>query len=321
MSEKVTDYIEVTSLPTDTLFDASIDTSTTPKTRSISKANLAGALGVFYNSDGVISDAIRKVDLDTNSLHFEKGRIGFGSTVASSGSESYLFKPLNVGEAVVRVMGGVTGSDEYFVVDDGGFVGVGETTQFSNEKLRVGGNAHVNGVMSIGGAPLNGGQLNLPAGFVLNFNNQSSLTDDSTNNYLSLRCRSDKRVLKAADNTFVFEETYIDSMESYKNLISEDATAGNQSNKTKNTLTAKYWDGAATQSKAFDTLVTPTALTGVTEVSQSIDGTDILILKDSGVLNTPNMPTSSAGLVAGDLYMATAADILSNGDLVMGVKQ
>ena len=29
---------------------------------------------------------------------------------------------------------------------------------------------------------------------------------------------------------------------------------------------------------------------------------DILILKDSGVLNAPNMPTSSAGLVAGDLW-------------------
>ena len=302
MSEKITDYTEVTSLPTDTLFDVSIDTSTTPKTRSINKANLAGELGLFYNSDGVISDPVRTVDVDSGILIFEKGRYSLNGS-PTAGSESFLIRPFTVGEAVLRVIGGVTLSDEYFLIDDGGFVGVGATTQFSNEKLRVGGNAHVNGVMSIGGAPLNGGQLNLPAGYVLNFNNQSSLTDDSTNNYLSLRCRSDKRVLKASDNTFVFEETYLDSMESYKNLISEDATAGSQSHKSKNTLTAKYWDGAATQSKAFDTLVTPTALTGVTEVSQSIDGTDILILKDSGVLNSPNMPTSSAGLVAGDLWL------------------
>jgi len=50
-------------------------------------------------------------------------------------------------------------------------------------------------------------------------------------------------------------------------------------------------------------------------------GTEVMRVKSTGVIKISNVPTSNTGLSAGDLYMATAADILSNGDLVMGVKQ
>ena len=47
---------------------------------------------------------------------------------------------------------------------------------------------------------------------------------------------------------------------------------------------------------------------------------ETLILKSSGVINTPTLPTTNTGLSTGDLYVETAANILANGDKVVGWK-
>lgn len=48
---------------------------------------------------------------------------------------------------------------------------------------------------------------------------------------------------------------------------------------------------------------------------------EVLRLKGDGNINVANMQISDSGLVSGDLYMDTAANVLSNGDLVLAVKQ
>jgi hypothetical protein len=50
-------------------------------------------------------------------------------------------------------------------------------------------------------------------------------------------------------------------------------------------------------------------------------GGNLYHLKADGTPNYSNMPTSSAGLSSGDLYQDTAANILSNGDLIVAIKQ
>ena len=66
---------------------------------------------------------------------------------------------------------------------------------------------------------------------------------------------------------------------------------------------SEYWDGAASQTKEFEIIHNITAApSGVSQVDFSIGGTAILTLKDAGVLNAANLPTSSAGLSSGDIW-------------------
>lgn len=85
-------------------------------------------------------------------------------------------------------------------------------------------------------------------------------------------------------------------------------------------------DGLYFSSKQGSVYIQPYA---VNSVNQSLilggrdSGTGVLetlILKSSGVINTPTLPTSNAGLSTGDLYVETAANILANGDKVVGWK-
>ena len=63
--------------------------------------------------------------------------------------------------------------------------------------------------------------------------------------------------------------------------------------------------------------VAPAGSTGTTRNSL----VEVLRLKGDGNINVANMQISDSGLVSGDLYMDTAANVLSNGDLVLAVKQ
>jgi hypothetical protein len=63
--------------------------------------------------------------------------------------------------------------------------------------------------------------------------------------------------------------------------------------------------------------VAPSGSTGTTRNSL----VEVLRLKGDGNINVANMQISDSGLVSGDLYMDTAANVLSNGDLVLAVKQ
>lgn len=150
MSEKITDYIEVSTLPTDTLFDVSIDVDTTPKTRSISKANLSSELGLFYSSDGTISDALRTVTVN-DSLMFQKGRVGFG--IAPLADESVVIRKRGAGDSCFIVKGGL--SEELFKIHEFGFVSIGGATNMTGvDKLGVNGVVSTSSVMSVGGAPV-----------------------------------------------------------------------------------------------------------------------------------------------------------------------
>lgn len=57
-------------------------------------------------------------------------------------------------------------------------------------------------------------------------------------------------------------------------------------------------------------------------VSSGVQNTlvDVFIAKQSSVLNLPAIQTGNAGLVTGDLYVDTAANVLANGDLVVARK-
>ncbi len=46
----------------------------------------------------------------------------------------------------------------------------------------------------------------------------------------------------------------------------------------------------------------------------------LLYVRNDGRISMNNLPTSNAGLSSGDLYVSSAADILANGDLVVGRK-
>lgn len=46
----------------------------------------------------------------------------------------------------------------------------------------------------------------------------------------------------------------------------------------------------------------------------------LLYVKNNGSISMPNLPTSNAGLISGDLYVDLAANILTNGDRVVGRK-
>jgi len=46
----------------------------------------------------------------------------------------------------------------------------------------------------------------------------------------------------------------------------------------------------------------------------------LLYVRNDGLISAPLLPTSNTGLTTGDMYVATAADILSNGDKVVGWK-
>jgi len=62
--------------------------------------------------------------------------------------------------------------------------------------------------------------------------------------------------------------------------------------------------------------VAPAGLTG----SVQNPYVEILRFKNTGIINVASMQTGNAGLASGDLYVDTAANILANGDLVVGRK-
>ena len=52
----------------------------------------------------------------------------------------------------------------------------------------------------------------------------------------------------------------------------------------------------------------------------NLAGNPLLYVRNDGLLSAPSMPTSNAGLTTGDMYVDTAANILANGDKVVGWK-
>lgn len=82
-----------------------------------------------------------------------------------------------------------------------------------------------------------------------------------------------------------------------------------------------YWDGALSQNVLIKSqLVVDSVVPAYhLEFRNSADA-DLLLLRDTGVINSPLTPTGNAGLVTGDIYKDTAANILANADLVLGIK-
>jgi hypothetical protein len=89
---------------------------------------------------------------------------------------------------------------------------------------------------------------------------------------------------------------------------------------TTNTANSRFILGSAT----YDVFIHKNSIAGIyidNTVSISGNGTyNSIIVKANGNVNMANLPTSNAGLATGDMYVDTAANILSNGDLVVGWK-
>lgn len=82
-----------------------------------------------------------------------------------------------------------------------------------------------------------------------------------------------------------------------------------------------YWNGAASQNVLIKSQVVVDAVTPAYHLEfRNLADADLLLLRDTGVINSPLTPTGNAGLVTGDVYKDTAANILANADFVLGIK-
>jgi len=94
------------------------------------------------------------------------------------------------------------------------------------------------------------------------------------------------------------------SLDAIMRIKSNSGVSSNEIGKTSLMLSSPYWNGADTIEK--DALITHEVPlndnNGDSQLDFKIGVTTLFTLKGSGVLNSPNMPTSATGLVSGDIY-------------------
>lgn len=183
-----------------------------------------------------------------------------------------------------------------------GGVSIGGATSFTrlnNAVLSVFGNLSTASVASFGNASTIGSTINSPAGwrYTAGF---TSFGDNTSEN---------RGYVQPRNGTFTFYNaglttkglTVVSNNDSNVFLGTRDAT--NIITNTKSTLhfEGKYWDSSASVVKA-SSISFDANLDGTSNITHSVDGTNVIVLKSNGVLNYSNYPTSPTGLVAGDIW-------------------
>ena len=252
--------------------------------------SMNGFASVFQNGTIINKAGLNDVGyLLQNTLGVEKGSLGYDVGLDSASLE----------------LKNTAGT--FFSAIDG-FVGVGTSTPLSTEVLGV--NGYVNISLGIGANGTNGsGGVALRTALdttAVAFGTTGGATLYQTGGKVRLTSPAANSPLKfelgltqALDLQQGAAPTY--STELVLKHLGASSTA--QKRNAGLRLISGYWSGAASQDKEANILHNVTAApSGISQLDFSIAGTNILSLKDSGVFNISNAPTSAAGLVAGDVW-------------------
>ena len=262
----------------------------------------------LYNADG--STGTRNVTIGNNTLSFIGGKIRFKSTGGdipfsldnSSGVERLKLEYFSTPDSGSLTLSNSAGT--FFHASDG-FVGVKTSTQSGAEIFNVNGYAKVKNNIGLQGtlASSQGGINTALNGKMIAVNGVTFLWQDSTHGMTMQSLQTAKINFDVGLNERFMEMDGISANMNSLNLFGKITTLTDDINEVEISLSSKFWNGSASTDKLSAITHTITSLpSGASQLDFSIAGTDILTLKDTGVLNASNLPTSSAGLVTGDLW-------------------
>ena len=293
--------------------DSTEDTGTTFESAKMKVSELLAYINAnvnnLYRIDGSLTGS-RNVTLDNNTLSFIQGKIRFKSTGGdipfsldnSSGVERVKIEYFSTTDSGSLTLSNAAG--DFFSASDG-FVGVKTSTQSGAEIFNVNGYAKVKNNIGLQGtlASSQGGINTALNGKMIAVNGVTFLWQDSTHGMTMQSLQTAKINFDVGLNERFMEMDGISANMNSLNLFGKITTLTDDINEVEISLSSKFWNGSASTDKLSAITHTITSLpSGASQLDFSIAGTDILTLKDTGVLNASNLPTSSAGLVTGDLW-------------------
>ncbi len=311
MAKQINQYTKVRTESTVQLadlldFDSTDDVGVTYESARITvkefRDYLRNSIPTLYSQDGSIGGN-RIVDLGSNTLGLIDGNVGIGTstptaklhveTSTSAGANNALLVSNNISDLLT--------------VKDDGFVGIGTSTQSSSEILNI------NGRVKLSAIGANGTDASVGVALRTSLNS-TAISFGTTGGAALYQQGGNVRLSSPAANSALKFELGLT-----KALDLQQGTAPNFNTELKlnhlgalvsdpirNTdlqLISGYWDGAASQDKTASLLHNITsAPSGDSQLEAIIGATQLMILKDTGVINMPNLPTSLTGLVAGDIW-------------------
>jgi len=296
--------------------DSTEDTGTTFESAKMKVSELLAYINAnvnnLYNADGSLTGS-RNVTLDNHTLSFIQGKIRFKSTggdIPFSLDNSSGVERVKLEYGTTLDSGSLTLSNtagDFFSASDG-FVSVNGATQGFTEKLGVLGLVRFSSGLGLFNAePKSTTALNVPNNkTVVSFNNSASYYQLS--NEVCVRAVNTDVInfLGIVNGTSLGAFSLATLNGGINNELNLTSYIASTTTTIRNTIyksISSYYDGSTNNEKEASYAHNITnATTGESQLDFSIAGTDILTLKDTGVLNASNLPTSSAGLVTGDLW-------------------
>lgn len=259
--------------------------------------DVSSALMARLGYDNVNHSGILAVnDLSGTFLYANDGLVGFGVTTPIARIHSV---GLGASNATTNLLLKNNNGVDILTALDSGFVGVGISSQSSiNERFSVNGiTLHKGDVFNnaVSYYRKNGGTTT--GGFIY--------ANETTNNLSIGSGFSNATEFTIGANEEIHSKIGFEG--SATNIVSKVTYGGEDviSNAVRVgvdiEMTNSYFNTTSQQTKA-NIKYKGTDNIGTSQLDFSIAGTDILTLKDTGVLNAANLPTSSAGLVAGDIW-------------------
>lgn len=293
--------------------DSTEDTGTTFESAKMKVSELLAYINAnvdnLYRIDGSLTGS-RNVNLDSHTLSFVQGKIRFKSTggdIPFSLDNSSGVERVKLEYGITLDSGSLTLSNTAgdFLYAEDGFVGVKTSTQSGAEIFNVNGFAKVKNNIGLQGtlASSQGGINTALNGKMIAVNGVTFLWQDSTHGMTMQSLQTAKINFDVGLNDRFMEMDGISANMNSLNLFGKVTTLTDDINEVELSLSSKFWNGSASTDKLSAITHTITSLpSGASQLDFSIAGTGILTLKDTGVLNASNLPTSSAGLVTGDLW-------------------
>jgi len=231
-----------------------------------------------------------------NNATLTRGQIGVALTVGSIHTDSA------VNDYIIRsgigklILGAGNVSNNTVVIEQGGDVGIGTSTP--TEKLDVVGNEKIDGQLYFKTAPLLSNSISMPDDWKIAIGSTNILTANVTDG-TRLEANSANRI-KFLNSS---NDLWAEMQNGIFDVFAREASGGTTLRDIDVNINSQYWTGAATALYTAKLKNTAIDTAGAYKLGFEVGGSERMHITETGQLNISSLPTSSAGLSSGDIWL------------------